>query len=213
MNSCSRKNKGFTLIELVIALSLSVIILLILFAGMRLGYRSQEKGNERAELSQRTRILGDRITWLIRGAYPYFVTKADEHKLYFDGKSDMLGFVTTSVDPYGKGPEDMAGLKWISIFIDSEGLKIREKVFFLEDVFDDSGGNVVVFDHSVRKIAFKYFDVSEDDKQGTWVSDWDYKDKDYMPSAVKYTITFEYKGKKITMPEQIVRINAQLLKG
>jgi len=43
------KNKrGFTLLELLIALSLSIVILIILFAALRLGYKSEAKGMERS---------------------------------------------------------------------------------------------------------------------------------------------------------------------
>jgi general secretion pathway protein J len=208
----NQKNKGFTLIELVIALTLSVVIVVILFAAMRLAYKSQAKGSERIEIDQKIRVMGDRITWLLRGAHPFFIKKtADrEQKLYFEGESDKIGFVTTSVDSYGKGPEDSAGLKWVSVFIDSEGLKMREKVFFLEDVFDDDGGKVYLLDPEVKKLEFEYYDIPEDETQGDWVSGWDSDEKEYIPSAVKFQITFEHEGKTIVMPEIIVRINAQL---
>ena len=50
-----RNSSGFTILELLIAISLAVMILLILFAGMRLASRSQQKATERAELNQRMR--------------------------------------------------------------------------------------------------------------------------------------------------------------
>jgi general secretion pathway protein J len=204
----SLNNKsGFTLLEIVIALSLSVVIMVILFAALRLGYKSQDKGNDRAEMTQRMRILNDRITWLIRGTYPFLIKKTDLQKIFFRGDSESIGFVTSSVDSYGKGPEDLAGLKWVEIFADNKGLQIREKVFFLEDVFDKSGGKEFVLDPGVRKIEFEYFDLPEDETTGEWVSDWDPDDKKYFPSAVKFKITFEHNGKTIEMPETIVRIN------
>lgn len=198
---------GVTLIELLIAITLSIVIILILFAGMRLGYKSQETGTEKAETTQKIRIIGDRITWLIRGAYPFFIKKPGGQKIYFEGKQDSIGFVTTSVDTYAKGPEDIAGLKWISIYTDDDGLKIRENVFFLEDVFDATAGKVYVFDPEVTKMEFEYFDLPEDKKEGTWVSDWDPDEKKYLPSAVKVKITFLHNRKNIAVPEMIVRIS------
>jgi len=207
----NQKNKGFTLIELVIALTLSVVIVVILMAAMRLAYKSQAKGAERIEIDQKIRVMGDRITWLLRGANPFFIKKtADrEQKLYFEGESDKIGFVTASVDSYGKGPEDFAGLKWVSVFMDSEGLKMREKVFFLEDVFDDSGGKVYLLDPEVKNLEFEYYDIPEDETQGEWESEWDADEKEYIPSGVKFKITFEHEGKTVVMPEIIVRISAQ----
>jgi hypothetical protein len=146
---------------------------------------------------------------LFRGAYPYYLNTVDEEKLFFDGKSDRAGFVTASVDSRGSGPEDRAGLKWVSIFSDEEGLKIREKVYFLKDVFDDSGGNVYLLDPDVVKIEFAYYDISEGGKEGLWVSEWNPDDKETLPAAVKILMTLEQGGKKTELPELIVRITAE----
>jgi cytochrome c556 len=204
-----RNNRGFTLLELLIAITLSILILVVLGSAMRLGYKSQAKGTERGEMMQKMRILEDRIAWLIRGVYPFYLKKPDEKKIFFDGKSDQVGFVTSSIDTHGTGPEDTAGLKWVSIFVDSEGLKIREKIFFLEDVFDDSNGKVYLLDPEVRKIEFEFFEIKEDEKQGTWISEWDPSDKETVPTAVKVTMTLERNGQKIEIPEMIVKTAVQ----
>ncbi len=204
-----RNSSGFTILELLIAISLAVMILLILFAGMRLASRSQQKASARSELNQRMRIVGDRVSWLIRGAYPYIVQKPDEKKLYFSGEDDALGLVTTAVDTAGRGPEDRAGLKWAYFFVDSKGLQVREKVYFLEDVFENSGGMVTLIDPDVRKITFSYLDVNEDDQEGSWTDSWNPTEKDYLPAAVKVGITFRQEETKAAMPEMIVTIQAR----
>lgn len=204
-----KNNKGFTLLELLIAITLSILILVVLGSAMRLGYKAQAKGTERGEVTQKMRILEDRIAWLIRGAYPFYLKKPDEKKIFFDGKSDRAGFVTSSIDAHGKGLEDLAGLKWVSIFADSEGLKIREKIFFLEDVFDDSKGKVYLLDPEVRKIEFEFFEIKEDEKEGAWISEWDPSDKETIPSAVKVKMTLERNGQKVEMPEMIVKTSVQ----
>ena len=198
--------RGFTLIELLIAISLAIVILSILFAALRLGYKAQAKGNERSEQSQEIRILSDRIAWLFRGAYPYYLNTIDEEKLFFDGRSDRAGFVTSSVDVHGSGPEDRAGLKWVSIFTDKEGLKIREKVYFLKNAFEDAGGKVYLLDPDVSKIEFEYYDISGEGKDGVWVSEWNPDDKETLPAAVKILMTIEKEGKKTALPELIVRL-------
>ena len=204
-----KNSRGFTLVELLIAITLSIVIFVILLAAMRLGYKSQAAGTERSEQTQEVRILCDRVAWLLRGAYPFYLNKIDQQKLFFEGKADRVGFVTSSVDTYGVGPEDRAGLKWVSIFTDKEGLKIREKVYFLEDVFDDSGGKVYLIAPDMNKIAFEYLDTVEGETQGGWVSEWDPDDKEMLPAAVKVLMSMDRGGKKIDLPELIVRITAQ----
>lgn len=61
---------GFTLIEVIIAITISAVVIAILLAAMRLGYRSQEKGIWRDEVSQKMRIINDRVTWLLREHIP-----------------------------------------------------------------------------------------------------------------------------------------------
>jgi len=202
--------KGFVLIEVIIAITLSAIIIAILLAAMRLGYRSQEKSTLRDEISQKMRIINDRVTWLFRGAYPYIVSKPEGNIIYFSGKSGSAGFVTTSVDSYSKNQplEDRAGLKWVQIFSDYEGLKVREKIYFLEDVFDESGGTVYLIDPSVDRIEFEYFDVNKKEKTENWVSEWDHEGKDYLPAAVKINIEFKHGGVRFRVPEFVVRLPA-----
>jgi type II secretory pathway pseudopilin PulG len=206
------RDSGFTLLEIIIALTISLAIFLILFAALRLGYKAQESGTEKEEVTQTMRILDDRVAWLIRGVYPFVYidpAKTDRPKLYFNGTDDEIGFVTTSVDSHATGPEDIGGLKYVSIFADSNGLQTREKVFFLEDAFDDSGGKVSVLDPEVKNIRFEYYDVPPGEKEGDWVSDWDASDKKYLPAAVKVQITFEHNGKTIKLPEMVVLISTQ----
>ncbi len=205
-------NAGFTLLEVLIAIGISLAIFLILFAALRLGYKAQESGSEKEEVTQKMRILDERISWLIRGVYPFVwtdPTKTDEHKIYFEGEDDKLGFVTSSVDSHAKGPENIAGLKYVSIYADNDGLHTREKVFFLDDAFDDSGGKVATLDPEVTKLEFSYYDLPPGEKSGDWVSDWDPEDKQYLPAAVKVQVTFEHNKKTVELPEMIVRLSTQ----
>lgn len=204
-----KNNRGLTLLEIIIAITLSIVILLILFSAMRLGYKSRQSGDNKAEETQKIRIIGDRITWLIRGAFPFFaIGDTTERTLYFKGEEDRIGFVTTSVDVYEKGPEDIAGLKWVSIFLEDGNLMIREKVFFMDDVFDDSGGKEFILLPEVETLEFKYFDIPDDEEQGEWISEWEQDEKEYIPVAVKVNISFKHKDKTVDMPEIIVKINA-----
>lgn len=199
--------RGFTLLELTISLAISAVIVMIVFAALRLSWKSMDKAEIAAGESQKVRILNDRLAWLIGGTYPFFIKQAEVQKIYFSGERDRIGFVTTSVDSYGRGPEDTAGLKWVSIFVDYEGLKIREKVYFLEDVFDDSGGKTFLLDPDVKSIDFEYFDVEEESKVGEWVGWWDPADKNYFPAAVKFRLTMELKGRTIRLPEVVAAVN------
>jgi hypothetical protein len=204
-----KNNRGLTIVEIILAMSFTVVIMVILFAALRLGYKAQETGDRRAEETQKIRILADRVQWLLRGAYPYSSLLKGKQTLYFQGRSDSIGFVTTSVDTHGKGPEDRAGLKWVSIAADREGLKITEKVFFLEDVFEDKGGKAYILEPEIKKLSFEYFDLPENEKTGEWVSTWDEEEKDYLPAAVKVIISYTQNKREVTLPELIISLQVQ----
>lgn len=212
-----KSERGLTLIEVILAVTISAVILAILLAALRMGHRSQEKAYGREELSQRMRILADRVSWLLRGTYPYVVEVPDGKLLYFSGTDKSVGFVTSSVDTYSEGPEDTAGLKWVELFVDSEGLKIREKVYFGEDVFEKTGGKEYVLDSTVRDIGFEYLDTGEEKdinetgetkEFAEWVSLWDPGGREYLPSAVKVELVLEYRGRDVRMPPVIAAIRA-----
>lgn len=205
------RQQGLTLIELVLAMSLSIVILVILFAGLRLGYKAQERGTAKAEETQKLRIINDRISWLLRGVYPYLVNRPDMRRLAFEGTSGRVGFVTTSIDTYGTGPEDRAGLKWVTLEAGSKGLMVQEKVFFLTDIVEEGSGREYILDPDVKKIEFSYYDVPPDmpgkEKEGEWVAEWNTEERQYLPSAVKVQITLKRGDRSETMPDMVVRLN------
>jgi general secretion pathway protein J len=200
-----RSEKGFTLLEIIIALSIAAVILSILLWSLRLGYSSVEKGREREEVSQRMRILTDRLTWLLRGTYPYIVRTPEGAVLYFAGTPDSLGFVTTSVDPYSEGLQDFAGLKWVTLFTDYQGLKVQEDIYFA-DVFEDEPREEYIFDPTVTDIAFEYLDPGDEGTESEWVASWDPEEEEYLPSAVKVYLTFKHEEQEIEMPPIVVAI-------
>jgi len=197
--------------EVILAMSLATVILVILLAAMRLAYKAQESGVSKAEETQRLRIINDRISWLIRGVYPFRVTRPEMNRVAFEGSEEGIGFVTTSIDGYSTGPEDSAGLKWVSLSADDRGLVVREKVFFLNDLVDEGNGKEYVLDPDVKRLQLQYYDVkpeqAEKEEKGEWVAQWDTQEKPYLPAAVKVRISLGRGEETLPMPEMIVRLN------
>lgn len=204
-----KANKGFTLIEVVMAVLLSAILMAIVLSAFRLGYKSEQKSLKRQDLSQRIRIITDRLSWLIRGTYPYIARIGDEDIIFYSGAPDTLGFVTTSVEGYAKGPEDIGGLKWVEISIGSEGLTIRENVYFLEENLDAEAGTAYVFDADVQSIEFEYLDLDREEGTEDWVDSWSTGEKDYLPSAVRVSVVLKHGEESFRMPDIIARIMAE----
>ncbi len=194
-----RKNKGFTLLEVLLGLTLTALILGIVFASMRLAHRSEEKGRERQEQSQKMRALTDRLTWVLKGAYPYAYQKEEKKVVRFEGEEDKVTFVTTSTDPFSSAIDDTPGLKLVKIFADSDGLKIAEGLFYAKDTDTE-----YLLDPDVDSVSFEYLDKDEEKDETTWSG----QEKNALPAAIKLVISVKGKGEVRKLPELLVPIRA-----
>mgnify|MGYP006156951393 FL=1 len=96
-------NKGFTLLELVLSLSITGFIVAISLGAIRLGTTAQETGHLKTDTSQRIRLIQNQLGQKIKSNYPVFKfqeknnsQKNPERFLSFDGGNDYLRFVTFS---------------------------------------------------------------------------------------------------------------------
>jgi|Deesub1362B_J571_1020462.scaffolds.fasta_scaffold00036_11 general secretion pathway protein J len=200
-----KNNRGFTLLELLIALSTTALLLLIIASAMMMGYRSEEKATERTELSQMERILAERLKWLLKGIYPYTRVTHTGPRLYFAGSSDSISFVTTSTLRDSDSLLEQSGMKWVRLYLDSDELKATENFFFLKDVEERGGISERTLFKGITEIEFQYLDTTESEK-GTWYDSWSSEEKDYLPSAIKVKIKIEYREEEVQLPPIIVKV-------
>jgi len=201
-------NKGFTLIEIIIAFTIALFIVLLVFSGFRLSTRSYDRISEKEELSQRLRVIHKRLGWLIKGIYPYKDINnktEDKQRIFFVGNSNSIGFVTTSIIPETERIYDISGLKWVYLFVDNEGLKERDNIFYIEDNLESSSNeqDFTVIDPYVESLEFEYFDQENNE----WLDEWD-SEKENLPSAIKIKLRFIKDGKTYDVPEMVFSIRA-----
>lgn len=193
-------NKGFTLIELIVAFSISLLLILLIFSGFRLSSRSYEKITEREASSQRIRSIYKRVGWLISGLYPYKrMDKNGKERLFFVGGREHIGFITTSVIRETGRISDLSGLKWVYLFVDNDGLKEVDNIYFLEENLEASSDrNAIVLDPDVRSLRIEYLEP----ESNTWVESWD-EENENLPPAIK--IKLELK-EGVSLPEMVFSI-------
>ena len=88
--------RGFTLLEVVIALTIVGTLLAIAFGGLRVALSAWRKGEDRAEAHQHARTLQTMLARSIGAAYPYRIAaeESPESLVQFEGSPDRLSFVT-----------------------------------------------------------------------------------------------------------------------
>lgn len=173
---------GFTLIEVVIALTLVAALLAVTFSGLRVGLAAWRQGDARAERLQRVRSLNQLLVRAVGGAHPYRVDAAgpEPAPLAFQGERDRLAFVTAR--PPVPLPAPIA-FTAVSLALEPTGLTVREAALPSRDLF---GALVpVLADPSVAAVRFRY--LRGEDR--TWAERWDAAAEQALPAAVEITLT------------------------
>jgi len=201
-----RSAPGFTLIELVLALSILAIMITVLLGGLRMGLRAWQRGEDRAAVLQHGRSVTQIIEEALGGTYGYAgLVKQDAATpvILFKGYSERLSFVTVSppISPPAAIP-----FVAVTLSIDSgaaPGLAIREKALPNFDPFETVAPSVV--DPTITAIRFRYLRDG-----GSWEESWDAVEEHALPQAVEVTLTATIHGRAqestpITVP---IRVNA-----
>jgi general secretion pathway protein J len=66
-----RDGRGFTLLEVILAVSILAVIVVLATAALRVGLRAWESGQRRANLQQENRALVELVSETLAGASPY----------------------------------------------------------------------------------------------------------------------------------------------
>jgi type II secretory pathway component PulJ len=183
-----RPSRGFTLLEVLLGLALTVLLLALLFSALRLAQRSEARGRKMQEASQRLRATAEYVAWLLRGAYPYMTEKEGQSLVVFEGKGDSLVFITSSTLRYGAALQDEPGLKLVRLWSDEEGLKMAEGLFFMtEEELQE-----YVLDEAVGGLELGYLQGTEEGPR--WASEWD-PQEGKLPLAVRFRFVLQGQGR------------------
>ncbi len=183
---------GFTLLEMLIAVSIFAMIATVIFSSFNVGIGAWERGERDSALYQKLRATADLLHREITSAHPYFITpgELDTHKKYmiFFGASDSLQFVSQS-DLHKR----TGGLSLLELWVDEDrGLMIGEEAALISSYSELEDINLRDEDRShvlcpeVKKVVFRYFEREKPDEEGEWVDRWDPRDKSFrLPVAVE----------------------------
>lgn len=175
IGSCPR---GFTLLELMISITLLGLIAVIIGSGFRLGINAWEKGEDEAEAVQTMRVLSGLLFQQLKSSHPYKMKIDDEEVVVFKGDDDSMIFVTTLSDPY------TGGFKWVRYLHKDGALLYKEGILPDKELMDNIEGDEEIVETDVEEVIFQYYS-NEDDE---WKESWDFGKK--LPGAVKIDISY-----------------------
>ncbi len=189
------KARGFTMIELMIALVLLALMSAVLFGSLNLAGRSATAGNAKAESTSGMRLAGDYLRTQLAAQHPQRMRKVAEFPLLFGGDVDQLRYAAPLPGRVGLGGVWFYRLKLATVPGREKPSLILERM--IPDVnaldkpeFVDAERSVLADDIKELKIA--YFGVTNGsslDEAPTWRDQWD--DPQLLPQLIRVDVTPE----------------------
>jgi len=172
--------RGFTLIEMVLALSIAAAVLVIAFGGLRAGLGAWSRGEARAAHIDHARGVIVLLERALDGAFPYRFVPAEqqEPRVFFEGRPDRITFATLA--PPSPGPVPIA-FTAVNLSSDETGLALRQQVLPNQLTLDRLAP--VLVDRETTAVRFRYLG----EEPGAWQDAWDMSREETMPRAVEIT--------------------------
>jgi general secretion pathway protein J len=177
----SRRARGFTLLELMLALSIVAAVLIILFGGLRVGLAAWRRGDERAARLDHARSVVLLLERALSGTFPYrpALEEGQEAQILFAGQPDRLTFVTLT-PPLPAA--DAAAFTVVSLAGDPAGLTLRQQS--MPNRLDLDRLAPVLVDSETIAVRFRYLGKEPE----AWQAEWDMTQEETLPRAVEITL-------------------------
>ncbi len=180
---------GFTLLELLISLTILALIFVTVLGAIQVGSKSWESGEQRAEENLRTRTFFDTLARELTMLYPLRVKAEDKEVVVFRGNSDSLSFATLP-ESYGAEPFSHM-IRVVTYAVEAERGLVATEGYPLFGSGDASGpqeGRVKVLDERVSEARFRYLvpeGKPEEKLPPTWRDFWDPSQDDEVPLVAR----------------------------
>jgi type II secretory pathway component PulJ len=184
----SDSRAGFTLLEVVLAMTSLVMVTAICYAAFHLGMRAVERGEVSVVTAQRLRVASDVLIRQVKSAVPYPVrTEDDEVYPFFVGTPSSMSFITAAAQ---QGGGALARVTY-TLQDNPPRLMITESPSFSSDGLgrdrlEHAGERTTVLLDGFRTLRFQY--LLDDGTDSEWRSSWDAREEEILPNAIRITV-------------------------
>jgi len=176
-------SSGFTLIEVVLALTIFALMGGILYGAFSLGHNAVEKSEANSARNQKQRAITELLGNYIRSTFPY-KESAQDQTVFFTGESDSVTFVSAYSQAMGG-----RGMATIHLSKEEDGdhraaLKVGETAPVRISAEAGAAGqsHSLTLQADMREIRFAYLDPQAEDEK--WEDRWDGRERRVLPRAV-----------------------------
>ena len=181
----SKRNAGFTLIEVLLAMTLLSIMMVLLFSSLATGAESWNRGEHKiAEINKKAVAYQffQRHLPSIRPLWDNF--SDDERHFSFQGDKESLKFV--SVFPSSASRKGLQIFKIVFNKQDQQSISVKIMPFFPTTKDGQWQEEEVVLVDDVEALKLSYFGVDKGTEEPNWLDQW--QDKNSLPLLVKINI-------------------------
>lgn len=198
-----KASAGFTLIEVLIAMTLLGIMAVLLFGSMKICADSWQKGEDKITEVNDVAVVYQFFQHHLSTAKPLWDDFSEENKVFaFQGRNQALQFVSAFPASAKKSGPQLFSLKLIN---DGDGQAIQASITPFYPVADGEEWRkeeITLLRH-VRSFSLSYFGLDEYQPEGLWQDDW--LEKETSPRLVKIKIA---RDDGSFWPEMIVELKA-----
>jgi general secretion pathway protein J len=198
--------RGFTLIELVVAMALLGTMMLLLYSGLSFSLRGWDAGDANGRRSVDRRIGENFVRRELSELFPMRWKEPMAVKFAFEGGRDHLKFVSSRPADISQG-----GLSLVGLEVQEEGRGSRKKNLVMRRAMpDDEAKSFAPLDAAepfvliagVDSVVFEYFGAENDFTPPQWNDAWKWDAR--VPEMIRLHIRTEDGAPQ---PEMVVRLN------
>ncbi len=163
-----RNRKGFTFIEMLIAITIFSLIATGLYGALRSGYRLWQRSNERARVHQNWRSFDLTLSRDLRNAVDY------SEDFLFLGEAHRMAFMTLMPDY--RTNEGAARLVYVIYDADAKQNALIRKIADVSHGFDEKFARETKqadLDGALTGLQFDYCYAGETDTECAWLPKWE----------------------------------------
>lgn len=187
--SSSKSAQGFTLMEVLIAMTLLSVMVVLLFGSLRICAQSWEQGEKKITEVNEVAVVYQFFQRHLSTAEPLWNDfKVDETTFSFQGKAQSLEFVSTFPASAGRSGQQLFSIQLLEEDQDKI-INVAITPFFPVAEGEEWQQEEEVLIRHVRNFALAYYGMNDDSGQAGWQDQW--LEKDTLPQLVKIKIELE----------------------
>jgi general secretion pathway protein J len=195
---------GFTLLELLVAITLLGLLMAALFGGLRLGARAWEHSEERVDEVARLQVVENFLRDRLAQAYPLVIEDpGGPARLAFEGHPDALRFMTLLPEQLGTGFAEFV----ITVVDHGDGRdlvvqwrRVDDPSNPLESTEEEPQTKVLL--ERIEALELAYYGALDRGARASWQEQW--LEAQALPDLVRVRITFGQDDRR-RWPDLIVR--------